>query len=453
MKLLYILSEYLPDSGGGIISYYAGILPYLAKAGHDVRVLVASRESLDRPDVELDGVQVSYLQSSFLHASSEGFDRFRVGYPAFSAFLPVAWAAYRQADAGKGFDLIETTDFPMLYAPWVACKGSVPVNITLHGSPGQLDWHDSPASPSMDSDLLRLVERAAFAAAPSVQANSDANAHFWGSRSGRSIPVLLPPFQRGKLVTPHGSRKQSGLVVGRLQLWKGPHVLCQALALVPETTVRWIGKDVTDPRIGVRFSHLLSREFPGIFGSRLLHEPPKLHDDILQDIAQANFLCVPSTWDVFNLTVVEAMSLGTPVICSSKAGAAMLIRYGENGFLFDPDQPDQLAACIRDLQRLSLEARDALNANAFATLEERLAPELLANERISYYAGLIKHGNSPSGDPWLESALSPRRDIEPETHILQSFTAVELAKAAARQIVQGFSRRLSRFHNGKRCSR
>jgi len=29
LKILYILSEYLPDSGGGIISHYARILPGL----------------------------------------------------------------------------------------------------------------------------------------------------------------------------------------------------------------------------------------------------------------------------------------------------------------------------------------------------------------------------------------------------------------------------------------
>jgi hypothetical protein len=43
LKILYILTEYLPDAGGGIITHYARILPNLVKHGHDVTVLLASR--------------------------------------------------------------------------------------------------------------------------------------------------------------------------------------------------------------------------------------------------------------------------------------------------------------------------------------------------------------------------------------------------------------------------
>jgi LmbE family N-acetylglucosaminyl deacetylase len=76
LKLLYILSEYLPDSGGGIISHYARILPGLAARGHEVTVILASKGNLDQPDYEIDGVRVRPLKAKFLeqYASREDVD-------------------------------------------------------------------------------------------------------------------------------------------------------------------------------------------------------------------------------------------------------------------------------------------------------------------------------------------------------------------------------------------
>ena len=443
MKLLYILSEYLPDSGGGIISYYAGVLPHLVAAGHDVQVLVASTAHLDRADLELEGVRVTYLKSASLSAASGGFERFRHGYPAFSAFLPVAWAAFHQAQGGKGFDLVETTDFPMLYAPWVAGDAQAPVNISLHGSPGQLDWHDRPGEATLDSDLLRLVEQAAFASAYSVQANSDANATFWENLTHRKIAVLLPSFKPGPLAASAKPSNRTGLVVGRLQLWKGPHVLCRALEQLPAVTMRWIGSDVRDPRSGDPFSQGLARDYPTIFGSRLLHQPGMPNNDVRREIAAADFLCVPSTWDVFNLTAVEAMSLGTPVICSTAAGASMLIRHAVSGFLFDPQQPEQLADAIRSLLSLSPAAREDLTNSARQTARERLDPTKLAAERGAFYENLIRATAKTPRDPWLASAISPRALGRSASNLLRSFTTGELLKGASHQVISGLRRRIS----------
>jgi hypothetical protein len=54
MKLLFVLSEYLPEFGGGIISYYSAILPFLVANGHSVDVLVVSMQSLDKPEISIE---------------------------------------------------------------------------------------------------------------------------------------------------------------------------------------------------------------------------------------------------------------------------------------------------------------------------------------------------------------------------------------------------------------
>jgi glycosyltransferase involved in cell wall biosynthesis len=62
---------------------------------------------------------------------------------------------------------------------------------------------------------------------------------------------------------------------------------------------------------------------------------------------QADVFILPTLEDTWGVVVQEAMILGKPVLCSKRAGAAELITPGENGFVFDPEQPDQLAQLMR----------------------------------------------------------------------------------------------------------
>ncbi len=60
----------------------------------------------------------------------------------------------------------------------------------------------------------------------------------------------------------------------------------------------------------------------------------------------ADALIFPTLEDVWGMVLPEAMAFGCPVLCSKWAGAAELIAPGENGDLFDPHQPEELAAVM-----------------------------------------------------------------------------------------------------------
>jgi glycosyltransferase involved in cell wall biosynthesis len=51
----------------------------------------------------------------------------------------------------------------------------------------------------------------------------------------------------------------------------------------------------------------------------------------------------PSRADTWGVAVLEAMAFGKPVLCSKFVGARQMISHGENGFIFDPFDPEQLA--------------------------------------------------------------------------------------------------------------
>lgn len=61
-------------------------------------------------------------------------------------------------------------------------------------------------------------------------------------------------------------------------------------------------------------------------------------------------LVVPSLWnDTLPTVVFESLVNGIPVLGSSRGGIPEMIEDGKNGFLFDPDRPEELAGLIRKI--------------------------------------------------------------------------------------------------------
>ena len=51
----------------------------------------------------------------------------------------------------------------------------------------------------------------------------------------------------------------------------------------------------------------------------------------------------PTLEDIWGMVVLEAMLFGKPVLCSKFAGAKEMVVHSENGFIFDPHEPQELA--------------------------------------------------------------------------------------------------------------
>lgn len=70
-------------------------------------------------------------------------------------------------------------------------------------------------------------------------------------------------------------------------------------------------------------------------------------------VAAADVCVTPSGQEAFGRTTLEYLWLGKPVVATASGGSTELVRPDINGFLFDPEQPDDLA------DRLERYARDA----------------------------------------------------------------------------------------------
>jgi len=441
MKLLYLLPEYVNNAGGGIITFYRHFLPLLAAQGHQVRVIVGSgvwaQASISL--TVIDGVHVETLSHAHLLKYHAQFARY-AATPGLRNYLAAAWAMWDQAGRGEGFDVVEATDYGLLFVPWVIEQG-LPCVVQLHGSIGQISMHDPVRGEEAQGALVRLLERSVIAESGEVQASSHSNADFWRRQAGRPVSRIWPAWRPMKIQPVDVSRSSHGLVMGRIQRWKGPQVLCEALAsLGPRApSIDWLGRDMLFERRGTTMGQHLQKAWPDVWGKRLkpLAQVPAMQAALLQ--AQAAFAVVPSLWDTFNFTCVEAMGAATPVICSTGAGACELIIDGENGFTFDNNNAHSLAHALDRLLSLSNQARHQMGIAGQHTVLQTLDPATICHQRLKAYqeaASQHRQGVKLPDDDWLRLACIPYESSSESLDFLEQFSLRALVKHTANRVVR-----------------
>ncbi|MDV8149400.1 glycosyltransferase [Arthrobacter sp. B10-11] len=70
---------------------------------------------------------------------------------------------------------------------------------------------------------------------------------------------------------------------------------------------------------------------------------------------KADLFCMPGTAELQSLVTLEAMSASTPVLLADAMALPHLVRDGENGYLFTPNDSDDLAAKITKVLQLPAE--------------------------------------------------------------------------------------------------
>ena len=88
----------------------------------------------------------------------------------------------------------------------------------------------------------------------------------------------------------------------------------------------------------------------------------------------------PTLEDIWGLVAVEAMAFGKPVLCSKYAGSKEMVLPGENGFVFDPEEPGELTKLMArfiESPRL-IEKMGARSKEIMAPYTPRAAADVLA---------------------------------------------------------------------------
>lgn len=444
MKILYILPEFPPGFGGGIATVYGQLLSRLQSSGCDITVLLVRQDCLDQVCYFWKGVSVVPLQSYYLQRAKDALIAWRNQSFLYN-FLPFAWAAWEQASAMGNFDVVEVTDWALLFLPWLVNERTLPVVVSLHGSCGQVDWHGNPSCRHGEGQLVRLIEAASLPLADGLIANSITNSEFWRRQCGvvaQMIPPIFEPLSSSSKLRqlPQLDIKAApvlqGVVVGRLQNWKGPALLCEALRLAPMVQIDWIGQDTSWEERGISTASHLREKYPDIIDRQLHFVGPLPPSDVQRRILDASFLCIPSLWDVFNVTSLEAIMLGTPVICSTEAGASMLFEDQISGYLFDPSLPSSLADRLQIIKDSSGMTQQLMAKRAFSNLSKLTIDCAPIATYMQFYGDLVQSFSTPKSSEWLASLIANHDDLPPNENSHSAARAVKAIRKGCAKILK-----------------
>jgi glycosyltransferase involved in cell wall biosynthesis len=416
MRLLLLTPEF-DGHGGGIITFYRALAPALRANGVELRIIEGSavHAAADRNTRLQEDICIETLELARLERWQKGFAAF-AATPGLRRHLAAAWAMWEQGDYGEGCDVVEACDWGLLFVP-PAVQAVRPLVVQCHGSIGQIAVHDPIAGEETQNLLTRLIERAALAVVGSVQSYSRANADFWRTETGRDVAMIRPAWRQlgggePAIQKPVGR----GLVVGRVQRWKGPEVLCAALQRLGAHApgIDWVGRDTAWGARESSSAMHLSHTFPSVWGYGIRHYLSEPSQKIARRQASALFNLVPSSWDVFNFTAVEAMASGRPTIISTGAGASELIGDQTNGYLFAAGDPDSLADALDRILGESPARLAAIGQAARETVRTMLDPNVIAVQRIAAYRAAIDAfalQPPPPGAGWIGDICRPTEPL------------------------------------------
>jgi glycosyltransferase involved in cell wall biosynthesis len=327
VRILLVSGIWPPDVGGPA-SHGPDVASFLYDRGHDVRVIVTADRAPEPQPYRVDWVSRA-LPKGVVHVV----------------------AAAKIARAAREADVVYTTG--MFGRTAIACVlVRRPYVVKLTGDPaferarwrGRVggdvaEFQRRPGHTALRALRDFTVRRAAHVVCPSAFLRRLAVE--WGTSAARvtvlpnPLPAQLPLAPRTEL---RASFDVDGVVLafaGRIGAQKALDVLLDALEDVRGVTLLVAGD-------GDQRAALAHRAGPH---ARFLGPLPRRR--VLELFAAADASVLPSLWENFPHTLVEALGVGTPVIATRVGGVPEVVEDGVNGLLVPPGDRAALADAIQ----------------------------------------------------------------------------------------------------------
>jgi glycosyltransferase involved in cell wall biosynthesis len=192
--------------------------------------------------------------------------------------------------------------------------------------------------------------------------------------------------------------------VGRFDLHKGGDLMIDAFNLLastrPELTLDFIGPDrgvldqtgSTIPLDGYLAAHVPNAD---VRRRIVIHGP--LAPDAIETLRLRGLVTVvPSRYETFGYTAVEALGLGCPAIVADAGGLAEIVRDQETGLSFGGGDMRSLATQIAQLLDAPQWAA-RLGEAARTDIERRFNPRSIAERTLETYASVLERRRASRG--------------------------------------------------------
>jgi glycosyltransferase involved in cell wall biosynthesis len=345
-------SPYAQLHGGGISTYLGSLLPKLAAKGHRVS-LMAFAEKDESFWLENDRMHVIHLKQPNLHWYIG-----RLGLPG-RLLAPILrqfeWSlrflkTVRRLHRKEPFDILECTEVGGLFLHRFA-----PVVVRLHGSKFIFNPHLTEKSGQISQLEYKLQKnyyaRAVLLSSPSQFLADQLKEQLEDHPSIAIIPNLVDDFwwaaSKKKCRAPE--ERETPLIIlyaGRLAKIKGVEVLLRAIGRLRQQPYRFVlagnwQLDLPPAAYGIDEKHHWrgNVKWTGYLN----------RDQLLSWYNRASIFVMPSYFETFGLSVVEAMMMGLPVVASAAGALSEKVDHGITGLLVEPGDAAALAEAIHKI--------------------------------------------------------------------------------------------------------
>lgn len=345
MKIAHVTLRF--DAPGGVETTVMEVTRRLRAAGEEVTVFAS-----DLYD-EATGERRSDYRASVDGVPVRRFPVRRRLVPGLT--LPMM-VGLMDALAGSGVDVIHAHSHRyghVLESAAVAERCGIPLVVSTHYHPADR------GEPRIKAGLLRVQDfgfgmtayRVARALVVETAREAELVREFAPSDRIRIVP---PGIDLAEWRDPSGDPRPAVplperylLFVGRIASNKGIPLLLEALARVPAAErlpLVLMGRDwgqraILEARarqLGISEALHWLGHVPGRGAYRAV-------------VRGATAVVLPSEWEAFGLVLLEAMAAGTPVVATAVGGVPEVLEDGRAGRLVPYDDPDALAAALRDV--------------------------------------------------------------------------------------------------------
>lgn len=396
LRVAFISEELPPETGwGGIGTYTDVISRALGARGHDVTVITRGWDS--DTDQVVDGVRVIRLvvpQPSWRRGTVRLTEALHESREMLQWARRVASTLHRLHDSAP-LDIVEAPEY---HAQGLLVSRRIPLVVRLH-APAFVNRSASGVrigGSALDAALAERLERlparrSRLVTSPTREMLERVRARWkLGPAEVMANPVDVERFEH----VPPPDGVQTILHVGRISRRKGVEHLVEALPLVmrevPGLRLRFVGKDHPSGPGGVSMIEHLGRRLTALNVPEGVvtfdgYRDRKTLPDVYGD---ATVCVVPSLYESFGYTCVEAMASGRALVATSVGGIPEVVTDGVDGVLVPPADPGRLAAALSRLLT-DHECRRRLEAQARRSARERFGVDVVADRFELLYDGVV----------------------------------------------------------------
>ncbi len=156
----------------------------------------------------------------------------------------------------------------------------------------------------------------------------------------------------------------------------------KAIAIIKKQGLRchfdWYGK--SDP--GDKYPNEIKNEIDRLkIGDYITIHPAT--NDVADIYRHADIFCLPSLIEGFPNVICEAMASGLPIVCSNICDNPYIVENGVNGFVFSPEQPEDIAAKLIALINYPESEKEAMGLRNRNKIISLCSPEKFLSNYIS----------------------------------------------------------------------